>query len=183
MCGWQAESNEPARGNCRHRDCVRMRGLILSAAAPLGLIFLHQPLPLAQWTFSAIVSFWAPDGRYLSACISGILPRSPHRPLLRLLLGVSLSLTPRSSGGCCSFGGWLIQLMEASVLCDQKAIAEIMSRVHQILYYSLPWQTGRLLKGITLSWGSRDEGKPAMWWMGEGGREQPRQREQLRKRL
>ena len=86
-------------------------------------------------------------------------------------------------GGCCSFGGCLIQLMEASVLCDQKAITEIMSRVHQILYYSLPWQTGRLLKGITLSWGSRDEGKPAMWWMGEGGREQPRQREQLRKRL
>lgn len=110
-----------------------------TAAATGSMNFLsHCPLLRLPWPASVTL-----HPRHLP------LVPSPRCLCLCFSRCGSLSLTPPSpplafpSHSLSTFGGWLIQLMEAFVLCDQTAVAGITSRVHQIFFYSFPGQIGR----------------------------------------
>ena len=121
--------------------------------SPSGPYFSASASATGSVNFLCHCFFLGPVGLYLSVCILGILPWSPHRP--PPLASFWCFLVPNPPDlvlwGASVLLVAVLSADGASILCDQKAIAEIMSHVHQILYYSLPGQTGILLKGITLS--------------------------------
>lgn len=137
------EGNEIVGGNCRQGTWRRTPLLVLSGTALPGLTAPQQPLPLAWGSFSSL-------SLHLPWPVS-VTPSPGHLPLApspcSLFLGFSLlcflvsdsqapflGVLPHSrstSGGC------LIQLTEAPILHERRAVAEIMPHVHQILFYSL----------------------------------------------